>query len=123
MSNPTTAARAPSTIDSPIILGTLFTNSEAVVGGAMRNAKTSSDPTVSKEFTTVRAVITSKARWTTLGENLAILACEESNVAIIKARYPTIAKTIVMPAKIADRMIRWSSTAVIEPNRKRFKSP
>ena len=62
MSSPMTAARAPSTIDSPIILGTLFTNSDAVVGGAIRNAKTSSDPTVSNEFTTVRAVITSKAK-------------------------------------------------------------
>ena len=49
-------------MERAIILGTLLTNNDAVVGGAIKNANTSNDPTVSNEFTTVRAVIASKAK-------------------------------------------------------------
>tara|TARA_B100002019_G_scaffold184213_1_gene158998 strand:+ start:718 stop:906 length:189 start_codon:yes stop_codon:yes gene_type:complete len=62
MSSPTKAANAPKITDRMIIRGTLLTSRDAVVGGAIKNAKTSSDPTVSNEFTTVRAVIASKAK-------------------------------------------------------------
>src|SRR5688572_396257 len=118
-----TAQALPTTTATHITNGTRLTSNVAVDGGAIRKANTSRLPTVSNEATIDNASSTSNAKCVSCGRKPISRAWVASNVPTSSARWSTTTPVNVIAVTITSVRRSPLSTALIEPNRKRVRSP